>query len=69
MAKVHKDMIIADVLKLHDGAAEVLFRAGLPCVGCPGAQRETLEEAGLGHGLDMDGVIEELNLLLETEEA
>jgi len=67
MAKVNKDMIIADVLKLHDDIAQILFRAGLPCVGCPGAQRETLEEAGVGHGLDMEGIIEEINLLLSSE--
>jgi len=64
MAKVTKDMIIADILQLDSGIAPILMRAGMNCVGCPAAKGETLEEAGVSHGVDVDSMVEEINLHL-----
>jgi len=58
---VTKDTIIADALKLDKGVAAILFKAGMPCVGCPSASGESLEQAGMVHGLEVDGLIEEIN--------
>ena len=65
MAKVTKDMLIGDMLRLGEGIAPILMRAGMHCVGCPSAQGETLEEAGLVHGMEVEGLVEEINLYLE----
>jgi len=68
--KASKDMIIADILKLGEGIAPYFMKAGLRCAsGCPSAQRETLEEAGIGHGVDVDALIVEINAHLEAQGA
>ncbi|MCL2604600.1 MAG: DUF1858 domain-containing protein [Defluviitaleaceae bacterium] len=69
MAKATKDMIIADILKLGEDLAPIFMRAGLRCAGCPSAQRETLEDAGVGHGVDVDALINEINAHLEAQGA
>ncbi len=45
-------------------AAEILFKAGLHCVGCPMTAQENLEDGCLAHGMDakdIDKLVEELN--------
>jgi len=71
MAKVTKDMLIGDVLRKDTGTgiAEILMRAGMHCVGCPSAARESLEQAGMVHGMDADMLVEEINLYLQTVQA
>ena len=64
MAKITKDMIIADILEVDNGIARILLEAGMNCVGCPAAKGETLEEAGVVHGMDVDSLIEEINSYL-----
>jgi hybrid cluster-associated redox disulfide protein len=64
--KATKDMLIADILGLGEGLAPIFMRAGLRCAGCAGAQRETLEDAGIGHGIDVDALLEEINAHLEA---
>ena len=65
MTKVSKDMIIADILQIDSGIAQILMSAGMNCVGCPAAKGETLEEAGIVHGMDADALVGEINLYLE----
>ena len=68
MAKVTKDMIIADILEVDAGIAPILFKSGMNCVGCPAAKGETLEEAAVVHGMDADKLEEEINAYLSTLE-
>ncbi len=66
MARITKDMLIGEILqKGGSGAAEILMRSGMHCVGCPSAQGETLDEAATVHGMDSETLVEELNLYLE----
>lgn len=58
---ITKDMLIGDILKSHPEAAEILMRFGMGCVGCPSSQMETLEQAAMVHGLDLDSLMNELN--------
>ena len=67
MAKVTKDMIIADILKIDMGIAPILLNAGMNCVGCPAAKGETLEEAAVVHGMNADTLEEEINAYLEAQ--
>ena len=66
MSRITKDMIIADILQVDAGIAPILFNAGMNCVGCPAAKGETLEEAGIVHGIDVDSMVEEINKYLDT---
>ena len=67
MAKVTKDMIIADILKIDMGIAPILLNSGMNCVGCPAAKGETLEEAAVVHGMNADTLAEEINAYLEAQ--
>jgi hybrid cluster-associated redox disulfide protein len=65
MAKVTKDMIISDILKLDRGTIPILLNSGMHCLGCPSSSGESLEEACLVHGIDVDKLVEDLNNYLE----
>lgn len=58
---INKDMTIGEIIREKAEAAEVLMSFGMGCVGCPSAQAETLEEAAIVHGLNLDALIEALN--------
>lgn len=61
MAKISKDMIIADLIKVDPNIVAILMRAGMHCIGCPSAQGESLEEAALVHGLNPDMLVDQIN--------
>lgn len=61
MAQVTKDMIIADIISIDQGVVPILMSAGMHCAGCPSAQGETLDEACLVHGMDVDKLVEDIN--------
>lgn len=58
---ITKDMIIREVLMARPDAAEILMAQGMGCVGCPGAQMESLEEAAAVHGMNLDDLLAALN--------
>ncbi|WP_455717049.1 hydroxylamine reductase [Anaerosporobacter sp.] len=57
---ITKDMIIGDILKINPDNARVLMEAGMHCLGCPASQAETLEEACMVHGLDVEDLLSNL---------
>lgn len=67
MAKVTKDMIIADVLNMDRGTAPILMNAGMHCLGCPSSSGESIEDACAIHGIDADKLIDDLNKYLESK--
>ena len=52
--KVTKDSIIGDVLDMAPATAQFFFEIGMHCLGCPSAQGESLEQAAMVHGMDID---------------
>ncbi|QSX05133.1 DUF1858 domain-containing protein [Sedimentibacter sp. zth1] len=58
---VTKDSLIGEVIQENPNAVEILMSFGLGCVGCPSAQMESLEEAAMVHGVNVDNMIEALN--------
>ena len=61
MAKVSKDMLIGQLLQIDANIAPILMRAGMHCLGCPPSQMESLEEAAMVHGLDVDVLVNQIN--------
>ena len=67
MAKVSKDMLIGQLLQIDANIAPILMRAGIllnigmHCLGCPSSQMESLEEAAMVHGLDVDVLVNQIN--------
>ena len=58
---VTKDTIIGDVVMQDEGIAPILMASGLHCLGCAMASGETIEEACMVHGIDVEEVLAELN--------
>ena len=59
--KFDKDTRIGEILEKAPEKAEILLEIGMHCLGCPAALVETLEEACMVHGIDVEDVLEELN--------
>ena len=57
---VSADWTIGEILKSHPENAEVLMAAGMHCLGCPSSQMETLAEACMVHGLEVDVILDQL---------
>ena len=54
-------MKIGELLKQYPEKAEILLNAGMHCLGCPASQAETLEEACMVHGIDVEELVKKLN--------
>ena len=66
--KSTKDMTIGEILKINQNMAGVLMAGGMHCIGCPASQGESLEEAAMVHGIDVDLLLTRLNTFLEALE-
>lgn len=58
---IEKTTKIGDLLEQNPEKADILLEAGMHCLGCPASQAETLEEACMVHGIDVDELVEKLN--------
>ena len=65
MARITREMTFHDILRSHPDAPKVLGGFNLGCVGCMGAQHETLEQGAMAHGLDPEVLLQALNELFE----
>ncbi len=59
--KIEKTTKIGELLEMAPEKAEILLNAGMHCLGCPASQEETIEEACMVHGIDVEEIIEQLN--------
>ncbi len=62
--KITGKTLLSEVLKNNDKAAEILFNAGLYCIGCPMSMQETIEQGCLAHGMSkkqIDELLKKLN--------
>ncbi len=64
MTQISKDMIIADLLEINEGIAPILMGSGMHCLGCPSSRNESLEDACLVHGIDVEELVNRLNFYL-----
>ena len=63
MSGITKDMTIGEILRASPDVAPVLMDAGMHCLGCPSAQGESLEEAAMVHGIDVDELMKAIEAL------
>ena len=61
MAKITKDTIIGDILDIAPETAPIFLSIGMPCLGCPSSRGETVEQACMVHGVDVEALLEQLN--------
>ena len=62
---ITKDMTFHQVMRLSPEVLKVLAQLQLGCVGCMGAQHETIEKGAMAHGLDVDELLEALNAVFK----
>lgn len=65
---VEKTMTIREVLQMHPGTARIMMSFGMHCLGCPHASAESLEQAGMVHGINVDEMVDQLNAFLAEQE-
>ena len=65
--KITKDMTFTQVLNINPELAEIFFKHGMACVGCPMAMSETIEQGAKAHGIDVKKLIDELNKKIEKK--
>ena len=63
MATITKDMTIGEILRTNPAVAPILMEAGMHCLGCPSAQGESLEEAALVHGMNVEELMKKIEAL------
>ena len=62
-----KNTTIGELLSVYPECAPILMEIGMHCLGCPSSQMETIEEAAMVHGVDPDGLVEDINNFLEQQ--
>ena len=61
MASVTKDTIIGDILDLDQSTAPFFLEMGMHCLGCPSSRGETVEQACMVHGVNVDDLLAKIN--------
>ena len=61
--EITKDMTIGEIIVNKPEVAPILMEAGMHCLGCPSAQGESLEEAAMVHGMDIDVLMDKISAL------
>ena len=61
MAQITKDTIIGDILDIAPETAPIFMSIGMHCLGCPSSQGETVEQACMVHGVDVNDLVGKLN--------
>lgn len=61
MTVITKDALIGDILDAHPEVAPHLTAMGMHCLGCPSARGESLAQACMVHGVNVDEMIEKMN--------
>ena len=64
MSGISKEMTIGEILRTNPAVAPILMEAGMHCLGCPSSQMESLEDACMVHGMDVNLLVEKLNAQL-----
>lgn len=58
---ITREMRVCEILDINPEFEKVFIKHGLPCLGCPGAEQESLTEAAEGHGIDIEALLYDLN--------
>lgn len=58
---IDKTMNIAEFCQKYPEKIDILLEAGMHCIGCFASMGETIEEACMVHGIDVDDLMNELN--------
>ena len=60
-SKITKDMLIGDIVEKFPHSADVMRKNGMHCVGCCISAHETIEQGAMGHGIDTNVLVRDIN--------
>jgi hybrid cluster-associated redox disulfide protein len=66
MAQITKDTIIGNILDIAPETAPLFISIGMHCLGCPSSRGETVEQACMVHGVDVDVLLAKLNSMISA---
>ena len=71
---INKDMTVGEVLRscsdaAMDAVVKIFTDMGMHCLFCPHSTAETLEEAAMVHGNDVDELVAKLNTVFQAKSA
>lgn len=58
---IEKDINLVELMEKYPDKVDILLEAGMHCLGCMASQFESLEEACMVHGIDVDDLLAKLN--------
>ena len=61
MFEISRDTMISEILSNAPEAMPVFQNIGMHCLGCPASRGETVEQACMVHGVDVDELVAKLN--------
>lgn len=67
MIEITKDTLIGDILDADRGTAKYFLEMGMHCLGCPSARGESIEQACMVHGVDVNSLVDEINDYLASK--
>lgn len=67
MTEITKDTLIGDILDADRGTAKYFLEMGMHCLGCPSARGESIEQACMVHGVDVNSLDDEINDYLASK--
>ena len=67
MTEITKDTLIGDILDADRGTAKYFLEMGMHCLGCPSARGESIEQARMVHGVDVNSLVDEINDYLASK--
>jgi hybrid cluster-associated redox disulfide protein len=56
-------MTIREALEINPKSADIFMSFGMHCIGCPTASGESIEQAAMVHGINLELLLEKLNAL------
>ena len=59
--EIKKTMTIEEVLTIKPNSEEILLGFGMHCLGCPCSRAESIEDACMVHGINVDELVAQLN--------
>lgn len=57
---IDENTTIGELLSLGRGPAQILYEFGMHCLTCPSAQHESVAQAALTHGVNLDELLHQL---------
>jgi hybrid cluster-associated redox disulfide protein len=60
-AAINKDMMIVEVVNSYPQTFQIFEKYGMHCIYCPASMMETVEQAAMVHGVDVEKLLKELN--------